>query len=160
MDYQKAFGLINRGLLWHKLFRDGCSSTTIKALQFMYQSVKPCVRYKNVSSSFFNIHSGVKQGGPLSPALFILFINDLLVSTSVDDTAVVTVNQISLFMLLYCDDTVLFAKSPECLQNMLNKLYEYSCIWDIKLNTDKTKVIVFEKGRKTDVNLYHNDSLL
>ena len=63
-------------------------------------------------------------------------------------------------MLLYCGDALLFAKSPDCLQNMLNKLYEYSCIWDIKVNTNKTKVMRFEKGRKTDVNLYYNDSLL
>ena len=69
-------------------------------------------------------------------------------SSPVDDTAVVTVNQINLFMLLYCDDVVLFAKSPECLQNMLNKLYEYSCIWDIKVNTDKTKVMILKKGGK------------
>ena len=108
----------------------------------------------------FNIHLGVKQGGRLSPVLFILYIYGLLVSMSVDDTAVVTVNQINLFMLLDCDDAVLFDKSPECLQNMLNKLYEYSCIWDIIVNTDKTKVMVFEKGRKSDVNLYYNDSLL
>ena len=43
---------------------------------------------------------------------------------------------------------------------MLNKLYEYSCIWYIKVNTDKTKVMVVEKGRKIDDNLYYNDSLL
>ena len=112
----------------------------IKALQTMYQSVKACVRYKNVFSSFCNIHPGVQQGGPLSLVLFILFINDLLVRTSEDDTTVVTVNQINLFMLLYCDDAVLFAKLSECLQNMLNKLYKYICIWDIKVNTDKTRV--------------------
>ena len=105
----------------------------IKALQAMYQSVKACVRYKNVSSSFFNIHSGVKQGGPLSPVLFILFINDLLVSTSVDDTAVLTVNQINLasgklfpwyLCLMY---VYAFGEKHFCMFNA-NKVFVLYCI--------------------------------
>ena len=35
VDHQKAFDLINRELLWHKLVRDGCTSTMIKALHAM-----------------------------------------------------------------------------------------------------------------------------
>ena len=138
VDYQKAFDFINEGLLWQKLVRDGCSSTMIKALQAMYQSVKACVRYKKCLLHFLTLigGGGGVGGGPTSPVLFILFVNDLLMSTSVDEIAIVTVNQINLFMLLYCDNAVLFAKSPECLQNMLNKLFEYSCIWDIKVNTE------------------------
>ena len=103
---------------------------------------------------------GCGRGAPLSPVLFILFVNDLLESTSIDDTAVVTISDIKLFMLLYCDDAVLFAKSPECLQNMLNKLYDYSFIWDIKVNTDKTKIMIFEKGRKSNVAIYYHGILL
>ena len=52
IDYQKAFDLVNQGLLWQKLIRDGCSKTMILALKAMYKSVKACVRYKNKSSSF------------------------------------------------------------------------------------------------------------
>lgn len=160
VDYQKAFDLVNRAFLWQKLIKDGCSKIMIKALQAMYTSIKSCVRYKNRCTKFFNIDSGVKQGDPLSPILFIFFINDILDSTYVDSDDILSINEINLFMLLYADDAVLFAKSPQTLQNMLNKLYEYSSTWDLKVNIEKTKIMIFEKGRKTDVEIYYNNSKL
>ena len=160
IDYQKAFDLVNRGFLWHKLIRDGCSVTMIKALQAMYDSVKACVRYKNKRSQFFNIDAGVKQGDPLSPVLFILFINDILENILVGNNNTVSIDDINLFMLLYADDAVLFAKSPQILQHMLDKLYEYSCVWDLKVNTEKTKIMIFEKGRKTTADIFYNNTLL
>ena len=132
----------------------------IKALQAMYDSVKACVRYKNKRSQFFNIDAGVKQGDPLSPVLFILFINDILENILVGNNNTVSIDDINLFMLLYADDAVLFAKSPQILQHMLDKLYEYSCVWDLKVNTEKTKIMIFEKGRKTTADIFYNNTLL
>ena len=160
IDYQKAFDLVNRGFLWQKLIRDGCSNIMVRALQAMYDNVKACVKYKNKCSQFLNINAGVKQGDPLSPFLFIFFINDILENISTGNEDALSINNLNLFMLLYADDAVLFSTSPEMLQNMMNKLYDYSSIWNLKVNTNKTKIMIFEKGRKTNVNIYYNDVLL
>ena len=160
IDYQKAFDLVNRGFLWKKLIRNECSSKMILALQAMYKSVKACVRYKNRCSSYFDIHAGVKQGDPLSPVLFILFINDILDSLANENDATLAIDEMNLFMLLYADDAVLFSKSAETLQNMLNRLHTYSSIWGLKVNTEKTKIMIFEKGPKTYIDIFYNDILL
>jgi len=46
-------------------------------------------------------------------------------------------------VLLYADDTVLIAESAQTLQNCLNDFGEYCKTWKLKINKDKTKVIIF-----------------
>ena len=151
IDYQKAFDSVNRSLLWLKLLRNGCSKIMLKALFAMYQSVKSCVRYKGVCSNFFNTD-------PLSPVLFIFFINDIIENTSDHNDDILTINEINTFILMYADDAVFFSKSAQTLQNMLNKLHSYSNEWGLKINTDKTKLMIFEKGFPSeDVHIYYDD---
>ena len=82
----------------------------------------------------------------------------MLENTAADnDDDILTINEINLFILMYADDTVFFSKSAQSLQNMLNKLQDYSTEWGLTVNTEKTKIMVFEKGRKTEVHIYYND---
>ena len=94
-------------------------------LQAMYISVKACVRVNGSLTEYFECNSGVKQGEPLSPLLFIFFINDMYSYLYDDRAGVVTLNDLKLFMLLFADDTVLFSYTKEGLQVMLNKLCSY-----------------------------------
>ena len=64
--------------MWYKLLRDGCSTSMVKALKAMYESVRMRVKHNNSYSDFFISNSGVKQGDSLSPIIFIFFINDLV----------------------------------------------------------------------------------
>ena len=45
------------------------------------------------------------------------------------------------------DDTVLMAKSSADLQNQLNSFQNYCSIWKLKVNTDKSKVMIFSRGK-------------
>ena len=56
------------------------------------------------------------------------------------------VDMVKIFMLLYADDIVVFANTPEELQRGLNILNEYCKRWKLTINIAKTKVLVFRKG--------------
>ena len=64
-------------------------------------------------------------------------------------------------MLLFADDTVLFAESSDDMQILLDGLKAYCDKWNISVNTEKTKVVVFKSGnRRSNVELYFDNILL
>ena len=48
---------------------------------------------------------------------------------------------IKIFTLLYADDTVIFGTDEVSFQNNLNAFFEYSKIWKLDINFDKTKIL-------------------
>ena len=62
---------------------------------------------------FFNSYTGLKQGDPSSPLLFMMFINDLIDNMNSNLENVFTTDERVLFMILYVDDAVVFAKSKK-----------------------------------------------
>ena len=63
---------------------------------------------------------------------------------------------------MYADDIVLLSTSDKGLQTSLNYLYSYLMKCNLVLNTDRTKVIVFNKGGKLlkKFNFYYNNCQL
>lgn len=53
-------------------------------------------------------------------------------------------------ILLFADDIVLLANSKQDLQSMLDKLSEMVGKWRMKVNREKSKVVVFDGSSKTD----------
>ena len=78
--------------------------------------------------------------------MFMFFINDITQNINVDLDGLFSIGDCILFMLLYADDAVVFSKSPEGLQSILNDLDLYCGTWGLKINTSKTIAMIFEKG--------------
>ena len=70
-------------------------------------------------------------------------------------------NGILIYLILFADDTVLFGKTPTVLQHLFDKLLLYCNKWNIEVNADKTKVVVFRNGfRPVDTNFYYDNKEL
>ena len=76
-------------------------------------------------------------------------------SSEFDDNILIFVK---LLMLLYADDTVLICKSEADLQCALEAFDMYCKTWKLTVNTSKSKVVIFSKGRpKTNYCFYLNN---
>ena len=53
---------------------------------------------------------------------------------------------VEFFFLLFADDVVLVSTTPTGLQNQINNLVHVSNSLSLKVNADKTKIMVFRKG--------------
>ena len=82
LDISKAFYRVwHKGLL-AKLPMFGLNQTLIKRIGRFLSDRSIAIRVNDFLSNLHSINAGVPQGSVISPILFILFINDLLTSTS------------------------------------------------------------------------------
>ena len=157
VDFEKAFDTVWREALWYKLLLSKISGKMFNVILNMYKNVKSCVTYNNCKSDYFSCDIGVRQGENLSPFLFAIFLNDLqdfLESNNINGLETLSESFeehidifLKLFVLLYADDTALMAESASDLQNMLDKFGQYCEDWNSKVNVNKTKIMIFSKGR-------------
>jgi hypothetical protein len=56
--------------------------------------------------------------------------------------------------LLYADDTIILAETPESLQNALNSFENYCTRWKLKVNLNKTKVVIFCKRKSRHIQSF------
>jgi len=105
-------------LLFQRLQTIGISDTFVTAILRLYEIV---IGRFQIVNGFFDMVSGtigVKQGCPLSPTLFGLYIDDLedflRLHTNIDDSCLFYHIQIAI--LLFADDVILLSHSQEGLQ--------------------------------------------
>ena len=48
---------------------------------------------------------------------------------------------------MYADDTIILSENPEGLQLALNGVEDYCNTWQLTVNTSKTKIVIFSKGK-------------
>ena len=162
LDFEKAFVKVERAFLWQKLLDQKVNGKVLKVIKNLYANAKSCVQLNNDISDFFEVNIGVRQGENLSPILFALFLNDLNVFMSNNLTSPESlVNSaqncgmpeddvnvfMKLFVLLYADDTILFAETPKDLQRGLDQMKIYCDRWKLKLNARKCKIMIFSRGK-------------
>jgi len=146
VDFKKAYDSVWREGLFLKLLEAGFSCKFVKTIQGMYTGLQSCVQLSNGISIPFASVLGLKQGCNLSPMLFNIFINKLIVDLDKTDGDAPKLGHLLVGCLLYADDLVLLSETKEGLQKQLDTLNKYMSEWFLEANVSKTKCITFKKG--------------
>ena len=153
VDFRKAYDSVPRDLLWRKLAGRGVQGWFLDSIKALYGSVPMAVKTNEGLSSSFECVMGVKQGCPLSPTLFGMYLDDLeqvfMVHHEMLDLPEFSVQRVP--VLLYADDLALVATSARGLQSQLDLLHAYADTWGLTVNIDKTKAVIFRQSPSSQV---------
>ena len=95
------------------------------------------------TTDWFQIEKGVRQACILSPCLFNLYAEYITRNAGLEETeAGIKIARRNINNLRYADDTTLMAESEEELKSLLMKVHEESEKVGLKLNIQKTKIMV------------------
>lgn len=84
IDAEKAFDNINWGFIINVLKELELGQNAISAIQAIYQNQSAAIKLNNDTSKYLKISKGTRQGCPLSPLLFIMVIEILLIKIRED----------------------------------------------------------------------------
>lgn len=149
IDLEKAFDSVSRRAVVCKLGQIGVSGKMIRAIENIYLEFKCSIKVKNgVVVGEINSKLGLKQGCKLSPILFLLFINDIFESKAFETGALPCLENQDIPGLIFADDILLLSLTPVKMQNSINEIEKYCKEWNLKVNPQKTRVIVCKRGDK------------
>ena len=98
-----------------------------------------CKKYPN-----FNVSNGVKQGGILSPIMFVLYMDEMFIRLKATGYGCY-IGRLFCGSLGYADDSMLLAPSVCSLKLMLDIVNKYGIEYDVLFNPEKKQVIMLLK---------------
>jgi hypothetical protein len=101
-------------------------------------------------SNFIRSSIGVKQGCPLPPTLFGIYIDELeaFLHKHIQNNDRCLLNQVLISILFFVDDVVLLSSSTKGLQRQLDALALFCNLRQSRVNLSKTKVMIFNRWKK------------
>ena len=141
VDFSKAYDRVPRKILFDILKNLGCGKIFLRALMAIYKDTINILNSEYIKSTI-----GVKQGGPMSCILFIIYLNvlALLLKLFGNDSFLSDVHA-----LMLMDDTVLLASSRELIIEKFGTLMRFCKDYGMIVNRVKTKLMVIN-GCKED----------
>ena len=114
---------------------------------FIYYINKISVKFNNYLSKSVEINKGVRQGCPLSPTLFNIYLDEIITKWQKQDiTGIKLSKNQQLSTLLFADDQVIIADREDNLQRAAHKLNQIITEYGLTISVQKTKSMAF-RGR-------------
>ena len=149
LDASKAFDRVEYVKLFNTLRDRKMCPIVLRLIMNMYTNQEFQVKWNTVLSSKCKTSNGVKQGGCLSPSLFSVYLNNLIVKLRNSN---IGCRYRSEYMGVfgYADDLSLLCPSFSGIREMLNVCESYANENKIIFNASKSQILHFSKNEDSE----------
>ena len=137
IDLSKAFDRVNNYCLFVKLLERKVPRKFVLLLACWYTKVYIVVKWVDALSHMVKLLAGVRQGGILSPILFLVFVDDILHALQSSRLGCI-IKGFYIGAMMYADDIILLSSSVSMLQSMIDLCFNELAKVDILINDKKT----------------------
>jgi ribonuclease P/MRP protein subunit RPP40 len=159
LDWEKAFDKVFQDELINAVRRMNIPEKVLNILKTFYENPRFRIKDRQGKSSWRKQRTGIRQGCPLSPYLFVIFMTVLFNDVEKEVGTQVMQNcmdVVDFSNILYADDTFLVGKRSKELNKILWAIEKHSARYGMKLNRGKCvcinmgvrNVIRFKNGEK------------
>ena len=159
LDASKAFDRVEYTKLFSLLVDRSLCPVVCRLLMFMYTNQRLCVKWGSHVSRELSILNGVKQGGILSPILFTVYMDVLLLRLK---RAGLGCHIGNFFMgsVGYADDVVLLAPTVHALKSMLNICDNFGTEYQVLFNASKYQLLHYSTSKVIIENIVNNNQVI
>ena len=145
MDCQKGFDKISHYGIFLKLVERRVPLCFLLILMYWYLNLRSACRWGQTISYRFDVVSGVRQGGILSPFLFCVYVDDLISLLKNSHVGCYLLDEF-VGSLFYADDLALLCPTREAMQLMLDLTINFGTRFGLSFSFKKTKTLIFGKS--------------
>ncbi|KAK4699354.1 hypothetical protein P7C70_g6907, partial [Phenoliferia sp. Uapishka_3] len=145
-DFEKAFDNVLHEGLWAKLEFYGIKGDLLELIKDIYEKSIVSLRMFGKIGKAFRLFKGTRQGCPLSPLLFIIYINDIFESITVSadfPSGKGGKNRETVKGLLYADDLAGLQNTREDMTTFCKELGDWTTKWEMGVGHSKCNGVQF-----------------
>ena len=146
IDFKKAYDRVPHGALMHVLAKNGVRGKFLQMVNHIYGNSNMAVRIDGATSRVFQMYRGVRQGCPLSPLLFLLFIESILQESVPDGVMIPGLANQKSKGTMYADDVLCLVETTQQAQQVIWNLDRWCKKWGMELGINKCGVMLWPWG--------------
>ena len=159
VDFQRAFDSVSWNFLSNVLNFYKFGTSFCKWISVFTKNIKGSMIQSGFPSKPINIERGCRQGDPITAYVFLLCAQiSLLMVDNNNSIAGISIKKHSYKITQFADDTIFLDGSKDSLIATLNTLEIFGSLSELKVNTDKTKIIWL--GEKHSQDMYETPQKL
>jgi len=154
IDFRKAFDSLELNFLQRCLESFNFGPNFIRWVMTFYKNIQSCLINNGITSNYFTIKRGVRQGDPLSPYLFVVAAETLAIAIRQNSTIKgITIGKKETKLLQYADDTTAVLSDINSAQTLFRLLDDFKKLSGLEVNPTETEGMWIGSSRENKTKL-------